>query len=275
MAADAAGALAAAGRLDDDAIDLAQTALALAQFDRPQLDLAPYRAHLAQLASDLADVARASGPGVMDRVGALSTTLAIRHGYGGDAETYDDLANADLAGVIDRRRGLPVALAILWLHAGRAQGWRIHGLNLPGHFFLEVHGPDGRCVIDPFHGGGGVNMDELLGYLRRTLGPDAQLNPENVEGVSNRAILMRLRNNIRGRLLKAGKPAEALRILESMALISPRDADIHRVTAQANQELGNLQAALACMDRAIAVASTRTERQEMTALRQALRQKLN
>ncbi|WP_457824685.1 transglutaminase family protein, partial [Staphylococcus aureus] len=44
------------------------------------------------------------------RAAALAELLAGQHGYSGDTETYDDLANANLIRVIERRKGLPVAL---------------------------------------------------------------------------------------------------------------------------------------------------------------------
>jgi hypothetical protein len=48
-------ALEAIGRQPDETIDLAEAALLLAALDQPGTDLAPYRRHLAQLASNLAD----------------------------------------------------------------------------------------------------------------------------------------------------------------------------------------------------------------------------
>ncbi len=69
------------------------------------------------------------------------------YGYRGDAETYDDLANANLIRVIERRKGLPVALGVMWLHAARAAGWAAHGVDFPAHFLvaLEGSGQPGRC----------------------------------------------------------------------------------------------------------------------------------
>ena len=42
--------------------------------------------------------------------------------------------NANLLQVIDRRIGLPVSLGILYIHAGRAQGWAVDGAGLPRPF---------------------------------------------------------------------------------------------------------------------------------------------
>ena len=113
-------------------IDIAEAALACAAMERPGLDLAPYRAHLAAVARDMTAVEAAEPPAL------LADVLAERHGYRGDRDSYDDLDNADLARVIDRRRGLPVALAILWMHAARSRGWDCVGLNTPNHFVIQL-----------------------------------------------------------------------------------------------------------------------------------------
>ncbi len=42
--------------------------------------------------------------------------------------------------VIDRRRGLPVALAILYLHAARGQGWAADALRFTGHVVVRFSG---------------------------------------------------------------------------------------------------------------------------------------
>ena len=48
-----------------------------------------------------------------ERADAMAAVLAGEFGFAGDAEKYDDPANADLISVLDRRRGLPMSLAIL------------------------------------------------------------------------------------------------------------------------------------------------------------------
>src|SRR5882724_351310 len=126
------------GRTDDAAIDLATAALALAALGRPDAALLPYRAHLRTLAVDVTAAAQSESLDLAARVHTLNTVLFEDYGYAGDSETYNDLRNADLMSVIDRRRGLPIALGILYIHAARAQGWAIEGVNFPGHFLLRL-----------------------------------------------------------------------------------------------------------------------------------------
>jgi len=125
---DPRAALEAIGLLPDTEIDIGDAALQLARIDAPDADWHAAREHLSALARDAVELA-----GMIDtndlsmRAEALAGLIAGRYTYAGDAETYDDLANANLINVIHRRRGLPVALGIVWLHTARAAGWGAHG----------------------------------------------------------------------------------------------------------------------------------------------------
>jgi regulator of sirC expression with transglutaminase-like and TPR domain len=205
----------------------------------------------------------------------LRSVLIGKHGYRGDQENYDDLRNADLAHVIERRRGLPVALSILWLHAGRAQGWTMAGLNFPAHFLLRIEGVHERAIIDPFNDGRTLNAAELRGLLKRLAGTSAELEAEHQLPVSNRAILLRLQNNIKIRLLQQQAPAEALTVLERMLLIAPKDAGLWHEAGTLQATLENLGAALASLRTAASLAENVRTRQRIAAEIAALRGKLH
>jgi regulator of sirC expression with transglutaminase-like and TPR domain len=253
----------------DPGIDIAEAALALSAFARPGLDLAPHRAHLAQLAEE-ARAAEGGSPPAM-----LAAILAGDHGYRGDRTTYDDLANADLARVIDRRRGLPVALAILWMHTARARGWRCQGLDTPGHFVVRLEAEGGTWILDPFDGGTVLDRASLEDIVRRVRGPRFRLAAEDLAGMDDRGVLLRLQNNIRLRLQQAGDVEQALLILERMLIVSPRASELWREAGILNAGLDKLSTALACLDRALALAGTDDARQRIAAERARLAGRLN
>jgi len=78
---------------------------------------------------------------------ALKHVLSDVHAYHGNKHDYDNLDNADLACVIDNSKGLPIALAILYIHAGRAQGWSIDALNMPGHVLCRIEHNAERVIV--------------------------------------------------------------------------------------------------------------------------------
>jgi regulator of sirC expression with transglutaminase-like and TPR domain len=259
-------------------LDLGEAALALASLERQQVGLERYRDHLTALSRDLAacTACTAGAPeSLAGRITALNETIIGKHGYRGDADTYDDLQNANLMRVIDRRRGLPVTLGILYIHAARAQGWDMVGLSFPGHFLVRLEAPDGRAILDPFHEGSRPDAGALRRLLRGTAGDDAELAPEHYEPVSDRAILLRLQNNIKLRLIGADRIAKAVQVIESMLIFAPDQPDLWREAGLLHAHLGNLGAANAAIERFLMIADNDAARHTMAALLQRLRTKLN
>ncbi|MFP6778479.1 MAG: transglutaminase family protein, partial [Alphaproteobacteria bacterium] len=97
------------GRLPDDRIDLAESALILGALDRPGVALEPYYEHLSNLATE---ARQASGDNdfLETRAESINRLIFETHGYRGDIETYDNPENANLLNVIDSRAGLPVSI---------------------------------------------------------------------------------------------------------------------------------------------------------------------
>lgn len=234
------------GTVEDDAIDVAEAALALAVLDNPVPDLAPYRAHLAQLAADLADrIAAAPAPlDLPGRIDLLGSVLTEQHGYQGDTETYADLQNANLIRVIDRRRGLPVTLGILMIHMARAQGWTVQGLGFPGHFLIRLDHDGTRAILDPFAGGTVCEPHTLRELLKQTAGLEAELSPDHYAPVPNRDILVRLQNNLKLRHLGADLPEQALAVVENMLLFAPDLPPLWREAGLLHAHLGHLGQAI-------------------------------
>ena len=230
-----------AGRQPDDRIDLAGTALALAALDRPRVRLGWYREHLDALAAGVAAEARRGPP-------ALTEVIAGRYGYAGDTRTYDDLQNANLMRVIDRRRGLPVALGILYIHAARAQGWAAAGLSFPQHFLVRV---------------------------AAGAGPAAELRPDHYAPVGDRDVLLRLQNNIKLRLLQEDRAPEAAETLGAMLTIAPEHAALWREAGIINARIGNPGAAIAALERFLALGRDERLLHEAAVLLQHLKANLH
>ncbi len=264
--------LRAAGALPDEMIDIGATALAFAALDCPDLPLDRYQAHLRELADTLAE--SVTGQSLADRAAALGEVMAHRFDYQGDALTYDAQENANLMRVIDRRKGLPVALGILYLHAGRAQGWTIDGLNFPGHFLIRLEAAGQRVVIDPFHAGRLVDVHDMRDLLKR-MGSNREVRPEDYAVAGNRSILLRLQNNIKQRALAADDTDRAAAVLRSMLLLAPLHAGAWRELGVVGAQAGNLQEAARATERAAELSRDARERHDALAFLQQLRQRLN
>jgi regulator of sirC expression with transglutaminase-like and TPR domain len=275
--ADRAGAEAFLRALGDgpgEVLPLAEAALALAALAAPAGALSRYRDHLAALAAAVGEAARAART-LPDRFGALNAVLYGRYGYEGDTLTYEDPENANLMSVIDRRKGLPVALGILAIHAGRAQGWAMAGLAMPGHFLVAIEHGGERAILDPFNHGRPRDAAALRELLRAMAGSEATLSPRHYAAVSDRDVLLRLQNNLKQRHLEGGRPAQALTVLERMLMIAPASAPLWHEVGLVQAELGNYRAASAAHERVLALAGDGLERQRSALLLQRLKLRLN
>jgi len=201
--------------------------------------------------------------------------MAEKFGYRGDEETYDDLRNADLAAVIQRRRGLPVALSILYIHAARSLGWRIEGLNFPGHFVIRLHGDRQASILDPFAGGVTRSIQDLRQLLKAQSTDKTEVKPEHFSALENRQILLRLQNNIKVRRIQEGDLKGAERALQRMLWIAPLQAELWRESGILNARLENILAARRALTRYLELADNDQQRQRAARLLQELGQQLH
>jgi regulator of sirC expression with transglutaminase-like and TPR domain len=257
-----------------ETLALADAALALAARRETPEDPTACTEHLAQLAADVR-LASGAASDIAGRAQVLASVIAGRHRYRGDAETYDDLQNADLRRVIERRKGLPVALGILYIHCGRAQGWTMRGLAFPGHFLVRIEDGVERAIIDPFNGGALCGAAELRALLKATAGSAAELDPTHYAAVSDRRILLRLQNNIKQRLVRAERYAEAIATIADMLLFAPDEAPLWRESGLLNAHLDNIGAAIGAFEEYLRRDTSAVARQRTTAMLQQLKNRLN
>ena len=260
---------------DGQRLDLLEAALTLSVLRRGEpVDLAPFRQHVASMASDLADLVRRRGA-VPE---ALAEVIARSYGYRGDTDSYDDLQNADLVRVIERRKGLPVALSILYLDVARRQGWEAEGLAFPAHFLIRIGIDGARHVVDPFNDGTVRDAADLRGLLRQVLGPEAELSPQHFDPVSDRDVLLRLENNVRLRLANREDWPTAAQSLDRMLAIAPDRPELLFEAGQLNARLDKRRAAIAAFERFLDIegaAGDPAVRERVSSLLQELRRGLN
>lgn len=268
------------GTLPDAEIDLAETALALAAIERLEVARHPYHLHLAaiadamKMAAGLPLLAQSGQNGLDARCQMLAEIMSGEFAYRGDRMSYDDLQNADLMRVIDRRQGLPVALAILYIHAARSQGWQIEGVNFPGHFVVRLFHDGRAAILDPFDGGRALETGDLRQRLKMTLGDTAELQPAHYAGIDNRDILLRLQNNIKVRLIQEGNLTRAAAIIDRMLMIAPDATSFWREAGLIHSRLGNLLAAKLALTRFLENADNDAQRHQAARLLQDINQRL-
>ncbi len=237
------------GEAADEAFDLFEVALTCALHEDPSRDPGAARALIGQAADRLKDHHLAAR-----RDEALAEVMANDLGLDGDLLTYDHPANADLLTVAERRRGLPVALGIYYIAAARRVGLPVAGVDFPGHFLLRVETDEGPVAIDPFSHGRLVLPSELTARaLQAGLTPGvADRLEELMTPVADRAVAIRLENNIFARAAARRDFPRAERSALRRALIDPNDHRPWLDVAAAREGQGALAGAL----QALAMAQT-------------------
>ena len=262
------------GAAGSPVLPIGEAALALASFERPRVGLSRYRQHLVALARDVGRHAGAAGD-LAARAQALNEIILLKYGYSGDELTYDDLQNANLMRVVDRRKGLPVALGILYLHAARAQGWDSVGLGFPGHFLIRLGEGAERLILDPFHGGRICDAAMLRELLKAMAGQDVELTSEHYAPVADRDVLLRLQNNLKSRLLQAGRQEQAVRVVDTMLLLAPELAELWHESGILHARIGNMLASVNALEEFVRRAPEGMARHQAAAFLQQLKSKLN
>jgi regulator of sirC expression with transglutaminase-like and TPR domain len=240
-------ALAAAGSASEEDFPLFEAAIACALHEDPSRDSQPTRALAEEAARRLKARLERESPEE-----ALAETLAGDLHLAGDLIDYDNPENADIISVAERRRGLPVALGVLYLAAARRCGMAVQGVDFPGHFLLRVETEEGPLAIDPFSEGRVVLPSELSRRaLLAGLTPDVADRLDRLMApVGDRAVLIRLQNNIFARASQAGDYARAERSALRRALLDPTDHHPWLDVAAAREGQGALAGALQALARA-------------------------
>jgi regulator of sirC expression with transglutaminase-like and TPR domain len=214
------------GGKEDAELSLLTLALAFAAPAHAGISIDKYFSHASKVAKDVAEryialLNAGADDNVNTQLAALKHILADREGYVGDTDTYDDPQNADMMRVIDRRKGLPIALCILYIQAGRDNGWNVDGLNFPGHFLARIEYKGQRLIFDPFGGCEIMEAPQLRQLLKKVRGTNAELSADFYKSCTNRDTLIRLENNVKLRLIDSEDYEGALRVIEAMQLVDP------------------------------------------------------
>jgi regulator of sirC expression with transglutaminase-like and TPR domain len=238
---DAEGFLTEVGRSADASFPLLEAALACAVHEDPTREPDQVRELAADAERRLTARLRRESPEE-----ALAETMAGDMRLAGDLMSYDSPENTDVICVARRRKGLPVTLGVFYLDAAQRCGLEVQGVDFPGHFLLRIETREGPLALDPFSEGRVVLPSELT---RRAL--HAGLTPNVAERLetlmapaSDRAVLIRLQNNIFARAVAARDFARAERAALRRALIDPTDHRPWIDVAAAREGQGALAGAL-------------------------------
>jgi regulator of sirC expression with transglutaminase-like and TPR domain len=227
----------------DADIDLAEASLLIAGQEYPDLEPGRYLARLDEMAAALGR--RAGDARAEEAVASLNRVLFEQEGFHGNTEDYYDPRNSFLNDVLDRRLGIPISLCTVYMEVGRRAGLPVEGVSLPGHFVVRLSSPAAPVLVDPFHGGARLTLEDCQRRLDRIYSGRLRLAPAMLAPCGRKSILSRMLRNLKGIYVKAGDHVRALRAVEMLRSLDPESAEELR-------DRGVLYAALDCFAAAAA-----------------------
>ena len=236
-----------AGAAPDDRFPLFEAAIACAVHEDPSRDPQKVRDFAADAAERLKRRLEQESPEE-----ALAETMAGDLRLAGDLMDYDHPDNTDVIAVSERRKGIPVTLGVFYLDVARRCGLQVSGVDFPGHFLLRIETGEGPLALDPFSEGRVVLPSELTRRaLHAGLTPDVADRLESLMApASDRAVVIRLQNNIFARAVAAHDYARAERSALRRALLDPKDHRPWLDVATAREGQGALAGALLALTKA-------------------------
>ncbi len=234
-------------RLDDDAIDLLDAALALARWSEPALTIEPYRRHAERLVLDAHTFIGDAPPEAASGADATRQILARRYGYGTIHSPRAQADNANLARVIDRRAGNAMTLCLLYAHVLQRLGLKITFLDFSVRPLVRIEDVYGtRRIIDPLNDGRALNARALR--HAHQAGATQPLDLLHLPILARRALLVRLQNRITSHGLKQNAPDIAFLALEGALRIAPDDAQLWHEAGLLNLRFNRTERAVSILE---------------------------
>lgn len=204
---------------DDDQISLAEAALAIAATEYARLNPTPWLESLDRLAARVE-----AGPelSILANIAAINRVLFDEENFSGNDEEYDDPRNSYLNDVLQRKKGIPITLSLVYTEVARRRGLSLAGVGFPGHFLVKHPGPPAEILIDPYRRGSILATGDCAALLKEHFGSEVELKPEYLKSSTNKQILARMLNNLKGSYFRRNNYPKVLTMIE-LALATGED----------------------------------------------------
>ena len=235
---------------DEGLIDLASTALLIAEYFTHPFDKQSYLNRLDKMAATIRPQIT-SDQSASDIIDALNFYLFGQVNYAGNADDYYNPDNSFLNRVMDGRKGIPLTLSIIYLEIG----WRLRlplwGIGLPGHFIVGYGAEADPIYIDVFHRGQRLTEDDCFALSNNPVRRREIFKRQFLRPVSKKAMLYRLLLNLKHIYLDQQNWPAALKTINLMMILRPQEIGNLRDRGLIYHRLDRLNAAITDLQRYI------------------------
>ena len=132
----------------------------------------------------------------------------------------DDPRNSYLNDVLDRKMGIPITLSLVYQEVARRCGLPVVGVGFPGHFLAKYLAASGEILLDPYHRGAILSLQDCEEKLKAQFGEEADSG--RLSGVpSTKQTLTRMLNNLKGSFFRRKDFAKVLMMIEMALAVDP------------------------------------------------------
>jgi regulator of sirC expression with transglutaminase-like and TPR domain len=145
--------------------------------------------------------------------------------FSADEHHYFATQNSLINKVMEFRTGIPMSLAIVFQALAQQLGFRVYGINFPGHFLLRADFADAQSIyLDP-NNGNVLSHSDLEALYFRILGDIEQekMPPEALLSASSEESIVRLLHNLKAAYITAQDFQLALVAVELLVKLCPND----------------------------------------------------
>jgi len=174
-------------------------------------------------------------------ISILNEFLFDKLGFVGDMDDYYNPKNNFLNEVIDKKSGLPITMSILYVELGKFIGLNLKIIGFPSHVLVK-HNEE--MILDPFHDGMLLDIDDLQEILDRNFDGQLEFDPEFLDEIKSEKILVRLARNLKNSFLQSYAHEKALKCVNMTLAIEPESAEDIRDKGILEEKLLNHDTAL-------------------------------
>lgn len=157
-----------------------------------------------------------------DWIAALNEIFFRQCGFTGSPAGNYEPAFSDLSQVLGKRTGIPISLSVLYLEMGWRAGLPLVGINFPGHFLVGLDTRGEILPIDVHEGGRLLTEADCQERLLKVYGDSLRFDRGMLHPASQRAIWVRMLNNLKGFFIQSGKQDRAVEMIDRILLVDPR-----------------------------------------------------
>lgn len=206
----------------DPQIDLAKTALYIAQEEYPELDLEKYLQAIDTMAEELAlRLPESSYP--LKIIEKINQYLFDELNFNGNTKDYYDPRNSFLNNVIDRRLGIPISLSLVYLEIAKRLDFPMVGIGLPGHFLIRPDFEDAGIFVDVFERGEILFEQDCEARLQQVYQQPIKLESHFIAPVTNKQFLARMLTNLKFIYINSQQLKKAIAAVERILLLNPNN----------------------------------------------------